>query len=239
MPECQFSIVRSMKSALNKSLMASRGGPLSPRPGAALAASRLPVEFYDRDPRRVSRDLLGKVLVRRERRTLLSARIVEVEAYLGTGDAAAHAAAGRTARNDVLFGPPGRAYVYFIYGMHYCLNVSCLPDGMAGGVLFRAVEPLTGLETMAAARDLDLATVSNLRLLTSGPGRLAEAFGVTRERDNGKNLTGARSDLWIADDGFRVKHALITKRIGIIKSAEMPLRYLIEDNQFVSGSMRP
>src|SRR5262249_20382183 len=101
-------------------------------------------DFYDRDPRLVSRALLGKVLVRRERRLLITARIVEVEAYLGAGDLAAHAAVGRTARNNVLFGPPGRAYVYFIYGMHYCLNVSCLPDGVAGGVLFRAAEPLSG-----------------------------------------------------------------------------------------------
>src|SRR6201987_3729141 len=116
----------------------------------------VPPSFYDRDPRDVSRDLLGKVLVRRERRKLLKARIVEVEAYLGVGDPAAHAAAGRTARNDVLFGPPGRAYVYFIYGNHYCLNVSCLPDGQAGGILFRALEPLTGLAAMARNRDLDL-----------------------------------------------------------------------------------
>ena len=102
----------------------------------------LPASFYDRDPRDVSRDLLGKILVRREGKRLLTGRIVEVEAYLGADDAAAHAAAGRTPRNDVLFGPPGRAYIYFIYGNHYCLNVSCMPDGIAGGVLFRALEPL-------------------------------------------------------------------------------------------------
>ena len=104
----------------------------------------LPRSFYDRDPREVSRELLGKVLVRRERKKILSARIVEVEAYLGEDDLAAHSAAGRTARNAVLFGPPGFAYVYFIYGVHYCLNVSCLPDGTAGGILFRALEPLRG-----------------------------------------------------------------------------------------------
>src|SRR5947209_18561542 len=95
----------------------------------------LPRKFYARDPREVSRDLLGKVLVRREGKKLLSGRIVEVEAYLGNDDPAAHAASGRTARNAVLFGPPGFAYIYFIYGNHYCLNVSTLPDGVAGGVL--------------------------------------------------------------------------------------------------------
>src|SRR6201987_3155340 len=135
----------------------------------------VPPGFYDRDPRDVSRDLLGKVLVRRERRKLLKARIVEVEAYLGVGDPAAHAAAGRTARNDVLFGPPGRAYVYFIYGNHYCLNVSCLPDGVAGGILFRALEPLAGLDAMARNRRLrGEVTARAKRLLTAGPGRLCE-----------------------------------------------------------------
>ena len=199
--------------------------------------SPLPREFYDRDPRRVSRELLGKVLVRREGRRVRTARIVEVEAYLGVDDPAAHSFAGRTPRNAVLFGPPGYAYVYFIYGNHYCLNVSCLPDGVAGGVLFRALEPLAGIEEMARARgvcriDYD---ARDLRKLTSGPGRLAEAFGITRERDNGKDLTSARSDLFIADDGYRVRRILTTPRIGITKAAERPLRYVIAGNEFVSG----
>ena len=92
------------------------------------AAVALPFAFYARDPREVARDLLGKLLVRREGRRVRGGRIVEVEAYLGAGDAAAHAAAGLTPRNRVLFGPPGRAYVYFIYGNHFCLNVSCMPE---------------------------------------------------------------------------------------------------------------
>jgi DNA-3-methyladenine glycosylase len=192
-------------------------------------------EFYDRDPRRVSRDLLGKVLVRRERRKLLAGRIVEVEAYLGEDDAAAHSFAGRTARNAVLFGPPGYAYVYFIYGNHYCLNVSCLPDGVAGGILFRALEPLQGMEQMALSRNVALESAGDSKKLTSGPGRLAEAFGITRERDNGKDLTSGRSDLFIADDGYRVRRVLITARIGITKAAALPLRYLIAGNEFVSG----
>src|SRR3954470_15191018 len=121
----------------------------SPRLGPPLAR-----RFYARDPRRVARELLGKVLVRRRGKQLLAGRIVEVEAYLGAGDIAAHAAAGRTARNEVLFGPPGHAYVYFIYGTHYCLNVSCEPEGEAGCVLFRALEPLSGIEEMAIARNI-------------------------------------------------------------------------------------
>ncbi|MGO9125878.1 MAG: DNA-3-methyladenine glycosylase [Terriglobales bacterium] len=195
----------------------------------------LPREFYDRDPRRVCRDLLGKVLVRIEPRKYLAARIVEVEAYFGKSDGAAHSFAGRTARNAVLFGPPGYAYVYFIYGNHYCLNVSCLPDGVAGGILFRAAEPLTGIDVMAKARGLEMNGMRNLRNLTSGPGRLAEAFGITRERDNDKDLTSAESDLFIADDGYRVRKALTTPRIGISKAAERPWRYVIAGNLFVSG----
>jgi DNA-3-methyladenine glycosylase len=192
-------------------------------------------EFYDRDPREVARDLLGKVLVR-SGKEILAGRIVEVEAYLGENDAAAHAASGRTTRNAVLFGPPGYAYVYFIYGNHYCLNVSCLPEGVAGGILFRALEPLIGMDEMARQRHISLDSSRNLRNLTSGPGRMAEAFGITRQRDNGKDLASARSDLFIADDRYRPARILTTERIGITKAAGLPLRYVIADNPFVSGS---
>jgi DNA-3-methyladenine glycosylase len=195
----------------------------------------LPRSFYDRDPRLVSRDLLGKLLVRKNGKKLLLGRIVEVEAYLGQNDPAAHSFAGRTARNGVLWGPPGLSYVYFIYGNHYCFNVSCLPDGEAGGVLFRALEPLTGVEEMARARDLSLKETKDLRKLTSGPGRLAEALGITRERDNGKDLTSPKSNLWIADDGFQIGKIRTTPRIGITKAAERPLRYILAGNPFVSG----
>jgi DNA-3-methyladenine glycosylase len=158
---------------------------------------------------------------------------VEVEAYLGAEDPAAHASIGKTARNAVLFGPPGYAYVYFIYGNHYCLNVSCLPDGTPGGILFRALEPLEGVPDMYKLRGIPKG--SDLRKLTSGPGRLAAAFGITRERDNGKDLTSSRSDLYIADDGSPPPNILITKRIGITKAADMPLRYIVAANRFVSG----
>jgi DNA-3-methyladenine glycosylase len=193
----------------------------------------LPRNFYDRDPRLVGPELLGKILVRREGRKLLTGRIVEVEAYLGTEDPAAHASIGKTLRNAVLFGPPGYAYVYFIYGNHYCLNVSCLPDGTPGGILFRAVEPIRGMETMFELRGIDES--SDLRRLTRGPGRLAAAFGITRERDNGKDLADSRSDLHIADDGSAPPEMLITKRIGITKAADMLLRYVVPGNRFVSG----
>jgi DNA-3-methyladenine glycosylase len=235
----------------------------------------LKAEFFNRDPRKVARALLGKLLVRKTPRGVVAGRIVETEAYLGQGDAAAHAAAGKTARNAVLFGPPGHAYVYFIYGNHYCLNVSCLPDGIPGCVLFRALEPVAGIEQMAKARGIvwgrapsracpersrrvqaerssavarahgnsgcaisketDRRKISSLKKLSSGPGRLSEALEITRARDNGKSLVSPRSDLRIVDDGYRVRRATITPRIGIVKSAEQPLRYVIAGNPFVSG----
>jgi DNA-3-methyladenine glycosylase len=208
--------------------------------------------FYARDPRRVARELLGKVLVRQSdvrqsdlRRNevqrsnsspLLTARIVEVEAYLGEKDPAAHSAAGRTLRNAVLFGPPGYAYVYFIYGNHYCLNVSCEPDGKAGGVLFRAVEPISGIEEMSRARGVEVRSPADLPKLTSGPGRLAQAFGITRIRDNGCDLTSSTGSLWIGDDGYRSRRILTTPRIGITKAVDQPLRYLLGGNRFVSAA---
>ncbi len=180
----------------------------------------VPRAFYARDPRRVARALLGKIVLRRGWKRV-AGRIVEVEAYLGKGDAAAHAAAGLTPRNRVLFGEPGHAYVYFIYGNHYCLNVSCMPPGEAGCVLIRALEPVAWMGTGPQPR-------------TNGPGRLCKALGVTRARDNGKDLASLREDLAIYDDGFRPRRIAVTRRIGIRKSAELPLRYVIAGSEFVS-----
>ena len=202
----------------------------------------LPRDFFARDPRRVAKDLLAKVLVRSVegenpavKGGLLAGRIVEVEAYLGENDPAAHAAAGNTDRTSVLFGPPGHAYVYFIYGKHYCLNVSCQREGKAGCVLLRALEPLVGLEEMAHARGMVVPGPRDMPRLTSGPGRLAEAFGITRSRDNGCDLTSSGSRLWIADDGSPRGRVGITPRIGITKAADQPLRYLLAGNAFISG----
>jgi DNA-3-methyladenine glycosylase len=194
--------------------------------------------FFSRDPRRVARELLGKVVVRQHSGALLTARIVEVEAYLGEQDPAAHSAAGNTARTAVLFGPPGHAYVYFIYGNHYCLNVSCEPEGQAGSVLVRALEPLSGVEEMAKARGIEIHSPKDLLRLTSGPGRLAQAFSITRVRDNGCDLTSGDSNLWIGEDGYRARGIRLTPRIGITKAAEKALRYLLVGNVFVSGPKR-
>ncbi len=206
---------------------------------AVVAGRTLDRSFYDRDPREVAHDLLGKLLIRRVGSQLLVGRVVETEAYLGKDDPAAHSYRGKTDRNAVMFGPPGFAYVYFIYGMHFCLNVSCLPEGIAGAVLFRAMEPVSGIDRMARLRNVALPEeprLSLLRTLTSGPGRMAAALDVTRLRDNGKDLTNSRkSDLWLADDGHRVERIVATPRIGITKAVEHPLRYVVAGNPYVSA----
>ena len=190
-------------------------------------AALVPRDFYLDSPDLVAQKLLGKLLVRGE----MVGRIVEVEAYFGEADPASHSFPGKTARNAVLFGPPGHAYVYFIYGMYFCLNVSCEPDGLPGGVLFRALEPVTGLEAMARDRGV---AATRVAALTSGPGRLCQAFGVTRERDNGADFTSRKSDLQIQDDGFVAGEILVTPRIGITKDADRPARFVLAGNPFVS-----
>lgn len=211
--------------------------PLTETVLARIRTTLLARSFFKRDPREVGPDLLGKLIVRKEGSLRLAGRIVEVEAYLGAGDAAAHAAAGRTQRNDVLFGRPGLAYVYFIYGVHYCLNISCMPAGQAGCVLIRALEPIDGIGKMARMRAMvpfNSGSQLDLRKLTSGPGRLCEALGITRPRDNGKDMVSRRSDLQVRDDGFVPAQVSTTRRIGITKSPEMPLRYVVAQNPFVS-----
>ncbi len=211
----------------------------------------LSAAFFNRDASIVARELLGKLLVRRyasptrvgrngtgDKSELLIGRVVEAEAYLGQIDPASHAYAGKTPRNAVLFGPPGVAYVYFIYGNYYCMNVSCMPEGNAGCVLLRALEPVAGLASMAKLRGLELASmVSNaqLRSISSGPGRLTQAMAITRQAHNGMALTIASSELFFADDGWRPERIAATPRINVTKAADKPLRYVIADNPFVSG----
>jgi DNA-3-methyladenine glycosylase len=210
--------------------------------------------FFEASPERVARRLLGKVLARRTRSGWLAGRIVEVEAYLGPHqeppDPAAHSHRGPTPRNQVLFGPAGHAYVYSIYGLHYCMNVSCERVGHGGGVLIRALEPVAGLEQMARNRGLGGfppisqkardgwstdAGWKNLRELTGGPGRLCQALGITRSTDNGLDLVDASSPLQLRDDGTRAGRVAATRRIGISHAVELPLRFIIAGNGCVSG----
>ncbi|MGB7354127.1 MAG: DNA-3-methyladenine glycosylase [Acidobacteriaceae bacterium] len=193
--------------------------------GTRAKRTRVARAFFNRSPERVARELLGKVLRHYYRGEWLGGRIVEVEAYLGLDDPASHAFMGQTERNRVLFGPPGVAYVYLVYGMYYCLNASCLPAGQPGGVLFRAIEPLEGVKTMARLRGVPEASSSSR--ISGGPGRLCQALGIARDLHNGVDLTRRDSPLQIIDDGYRASRIDVTPRIGIQKAADLPLRFLI------------
>ena len=150
-------------------------------------------------------------------RSVLAGRIVEVEAYLGPHndppDPAAHTHRGPTPRNLVLFGPPGYAYLYSIYGKYFCANVSCEREGLGAGILLRALEPVLGIAEMARNRGLD--EDAPMRMITSGPSRLCLALGLTRPLHNGLDVTSAASPLQVRDDGFPEPEVLITPRIGI------------------------
>ena len=188
--------------------------------------------FFDVPPEQVARLLLGKILVRRSRCGPLAGRIVETEAYLGERDPAAHAASGRTARNAVLYGLPGHAYVYSIYGLHYCFNVSCLPEGVPGCVLLRALEPLEGVAEMRRHRGLSES--AHLHRLTSGPGKLCQALGITRAEDNGRDMTRADGRLGLVEDDFQCGEIRVTPRIGIRKAVDLPLRFFLAGHTCVS-----
>lgn len=187
--------------------------------------------FYDRPTAEVARDLLGAVLECRAGGVVARGRIVEVEAYLGPHDAACHAAVGFTRRNRNLHGPPGTAYVYRIYGMHWCVNAVTREAGHGSAVLVRALEPLDGIEAMRARRG----GVSD-RQLANGPGKLCQALGITGEHD-GRRLD--RGSLRLRP-GTPVPDAavVVTPRIGITHAAEWPLRYCIAGDPHVSRAPR-
>jgi len=196
--------------------------PVKVKPGRPFAAG-----FYDRATEVVARELLGAVLEHRTAEGTVRGRIVETEAYLGPDDPACHAAAGLTERTRILHGPPGHAYVYFIYGMHWCFNAVTREAGHGSAVLVRALEPLSGLALMRRRREIDDDVG-----LTSGPARLCEAFAIGRSQ-NGVRLD--RGPLRILQ-GLSVpdESVLVTPRIGIRKAADWPLRFLVKQNAFVS-----
>jgi len=190
----------------------------------------LPHAFYDRASVEVARDLLGKTLWRRSEAGLTAGIIVETEAYGGADDPASHAWRGRTGRNAVMFGPPGHAYVYFTYGMHYCLNVVTGQEGQASAVLLRAIQPTVGLDIMRERRGAHILD----RDFARGPGRLCQALGVTTA-DDGTAL--ARDALWISEtlcDAPALSIAA-TPRVGITRAAERHWRFVVCDSRWVSG----
>lgn len=197
----------------------------------------LPRSFFEHSPERVAPLLLGKLLVHRTPSGLIAGRIVETEAYLGPHnnppDPAAHSHRGATPRNSVLFGPAGHAYVYSIYGLYFCMNITCETESLAGCVLLRALEPVGGIDLMTANRGLT--TNAPHRLLTSGPGRLCQALALTRAAHNGLDLTGAISKLQVRDDGCTTPAALVTVRIGIKHAVDRPLRFVLAGHSCASG----
>jgi DNA-3-methyladenine glycosylase len=207
-----------------------------------LPGRQLSREFFEHSPDLVAPRLLGMLLVHRIDGESLAGRIVEAEAYLGPHstppDPAAHSHRGPTPRNVVLFGPAGHAYVYAIYGRYFCMNISCEVDGLAGCVLLRAVEPVLGIDRMAANRGLDGDVPA--RLIASGPSRLCLALGLTRPSHNGLDVTKSSSPLQVRDDGrsYSESEVLVTPRIGINPKNEAlhwPLRYAVSDHPCVSG----
>jgi DNA-3-methyladenine glycosylase len=192
-----------------------------------LTGRPLAAGFYDRATEVVARELLGAVLEHRTAEGKVRGRIVETEAYLGPDDPACHAAAGLTTRTRTLHGPPGHAYVYFIYGMHWCFNAVTREEGHGSAVLVRALEPLSGLPLMRLRRG-----VERDQDLTSGPARLCDAFGIDRSLDGSRLFRGPLRIL--RGNDVPDENVVVTARIGIRKAADWPLRFLVKGNRFVS-----
>jgi DNA-3-methyladenine glycosylase len=200
---------------------------------AARRGRRLGRRFYQRDSAELAPLLLNKLLVRGDGR---AARLVEVEAYRGAHDPASHAYRGRTARNEVMFGPAGHLYVYFTYGMHWCANVVCGPEGVAQAVLLRAAEPVRGVDAMRLARWNGVAGPSRRdRDLCRGPARLCQALGVDRALGGADLVVGA-SGIWLADDGTPPPATpSIGPRVGVVAGADLPWRFSVPGHPSVSA----
>jgi DNA-3-methyladenine glycosylase len=184
--------------------------------------------FYQRPTLTVARELLGKIFIRRIGALVLSGRIVEVEAYHEKGDEASHTFIGRRARNDVMFRAGGHLYVYFTYGMHYCMNTVTEQENVGAGILIRAIEPLEGIDIMRRNRGGSRPD----RELTNGPAKICQAFAVGRE-ENGLPLDGKRVGILDAPC-LSDEEILVTGRIGITRSRELPWRFLSASSTWTS-----
>lgn len=202
------------------------------RSGIAAHRRPLPPSFYDRDTELVARDLLGAVLLSATPDGVAAGRIVETEAYLGEHDGACHAAAGLTQRTRWLYGPPGIAYVYFIYGVHWCFNAVTRGEGLPSAVLVRALEPVDGVALMRRRRG----NPANDRDLTNGPGKLCAALAITGAA-NGARLDRAPLSI-LRGQPIPDAQVGLSARIGITRAADWPLRWFIKDNPFVSRAPR-
>lgn len=194
---------------------------------------KLQFDFYNRSATSVAKSLLGKIFVRKIKGKILSGSIVEVEAYDGKNDEASHSYNGRTNRNRTMFGKAGHLYVYFTYGMHFCSNVVTDKDNCGAAVLIRAIEPIDGINILAQNR-FGKKSISEKELinLCNGPAKICQAFSITKEND-GINLTG--EEIYILDAPTVHEGSIVsTTRIGIKKSIDLPWRYYIKDNRYIS-----
>ncbi len=190
----------------------------------------LPKTFYALETTKMARALLGTCLVHDTPQGVIAGRIVETEAYLFKNDPACHASRGKTMRNAVMFGPSGHAYIYQIYGMHLCFNVVTAQEGVGEAVLIRALEPLDGVPLMERRRGTDV-----LMNLCSGPGKLVQALGLSREQ-NGHPLSSGALTIRSAESygGCGAFKIVVSKRIGIVAGAELPLRFCMKESRFLS-----
>lgn len=194
---------------------------------------KLPRSFYTRNVLEVAPQLLGKIFCRRMGKKLLAGKIVEVEAYDGSTDQAAHTYIGKTQRNRVMFEDGGLLYVYFTYGMYFCCNVVAGMKGQGQAILLRGIEPVASIEVMSKNRfGTDNISEKQKQNLSNGPGKICLAFAIKRSH-NGIDLTG--NEIYICNaPAVRKKFIKTTQRIGIKKSADFPWRFFIRDNPFVS-----
>jgi len=194
---------------------------------------KLKRSFYKRDVITIAKELLGKILVKKDDRLLLAGKIVEVEAYDGSVDKAAHTFTGKTKRNEIMFNEGGYFYVYFTYGNHFCCNVVTGKKNEGTAVLIRAIEPLEGIEIMVMNRfGKKSVTEKEKTNLTNGPGKICKALNITKEH-YGVDLTG--DNVFILNrPKLRNEQIIVTKRIGIKKSVDLPWRFYIKDNPYVS-----
>ena len=198
-----------------------------------LSLPKLGRDFYSRDVIVVAKNILGKILVKKDRNKILAAKIVEVEAYDGTIDEAAHTYIGKTKRNEIMFDEGGFTYVYFTYGVHFCCNIVTGVEGVGTAVLIRAVEPLLGIEDMSNNRfGHNLLNEKEKINLTNGPGKLCKAFDIDGS-DNATDLTGDEIFL-LNQRNISANKIVVTERIGIKKSIHLPWRFYIKDNPYVS-----
>ena len=230
-------MLRSLPHGVDGRVTDSAAAGVPSPPDVAVRA--LQPDFYERPATEVAPELVGKLLVLDDGRdggfdtfTGRAGRIVEVEAYSGGGDPAAHSRSGPTTRNATMFGPPGRLYVYLIYGLHWCANAVCAPAGTGDAVLLRALEPVRGSEIMATHRGTGGRTVGFTELC-SGPAKLTQAFGINGTHD-GCDLTSV-GGLSICDDGWSPARLATSSRIGISRGTDLPWRWYVAGNPHVSA----